>query len=115
MSDDLDEPSWVAAADHLEPIALPEMPRPHRREARYALALAILGVLCLGFVFGPIALARGYRARFALIDDPHAGDAGVVRAAIAIGKVGLAIHLAIVITIIPWLLFLLPLAHRVGG
>lgn len=119
MTDDRDgfrdDSSWVAAAVHLEPIVLPEPPRPHRREARRALALALLGVVCLGFVFGPLALVRGQRARFALLDDPHAADAGVARAAIAIGKVGLAIHLAIAISIIPWLLFVLPLAHRAGG
>jgi len=114
MAPDLDgsdeAPSWVAAAANLDPIALPEPPAPPvRRDARRALVLAILGVLCLGFVFGPLALALGQRVKLALVGAPMpAGDAGTAEAAIALGKVGMALHLTIAFTILPWVLFMLP-------
>ena len=120
MHDDLhglrDDESWVAAAAHLEPPALPEPPpRPGRREARRALAWAILGIVCLGFVFGPLALALGQRERFALAGDPDRGGAGMARAAITLGKVGLALHLTVAVTVLPWILFALPLVGISGG
>lgn len=104
------QPLWVEAADHLEPIALPEPPRaPEHRDARRALVLAIVGVVCLGFVFGPLALALGQRARMALLAAPDGGGAGEAHAAIALGKIGLALHLTIAASVVPWLLFVLPL------
>jgi hypothetical protein len=105
-----DDAGFIAIAAHLEPIFAPEPPpRPRCPEARRALAWAILGVVCLGFVFGPLAIALGQRARLAQIEAPEIGDAGVTRAAMTIGKVGLALHLAILFTALPWLLFALPL------
>ncbi|MFT3772919.1 MAG: hypothetical protein QM820_46635 [Minicystis sp.] len=121
MDDDLggfhDDPGWVAAAAHLEPIA-PEPPRRKRSpDARRALALGILGVACLGFVFGPLALALGQRARLAMLADREpreADDVGMAHAAITLGKVGLALHLTILASVIPWLLFVLPLVANSG-
>ena len=105
-----DDDRWIATAAHIEPVPLPEPPpRPRCPEARRALAWAILGLICLGFVFGPLAIALGHRAQIAQTETPELGDAGVTRAAMAIGKVGLALHLAIVFTVAPWLLFALPL------
>jgi hypothetical protein len=113
---DLREASgYVAIAAHLEPLELPERPRPARpghREARLALAWAILGVVCLGFVFGPLALMLGRRARFAIAVDPERGGAGMAHAAIALGKLGLALHLTVAITVLPWLA--MPLAWLSG-
>ncbi len=111
-----DDDGWIAVAAHLEPLVLPEAPPPPgRREARRALAWAILGVVCLGFVFGPLALSLGQRERFALAGDPERGGAGMARAAITLGKVGLALHLTVAITVVPWLLFALPLVGISGG
>jgi hypothetical protein len=112
-----EDPGWVASADHLDPVIGPAGPPPrrHRRDARRALALAIVGVACFGFVLGPLALILGQRTRFAMIVDrldrgtSEPGDAAVVHAAITLGKVGLALHLAILASVIPWLLFALPL------
>lgn len=105
-----DDAGWIAIAAHLELVPSPERPpRPRCPEAWRALAWAILGLVCLGFVFGPIAIALGHRTRLAQAEAPELGDAGVTRAAMTIGKVGLALHLAIVLTAIPWLLFALPL------
>jgi hypothetical protein len=105
-----DDAGWIAIAAHPEPVPSPEPPpKPRCPEARRALAWAILGFVCLGFVFGPLAIALGHRARLAQVEAPELGDAGMTRAAMAIGKVGMALHLAIVITAAPWLLFALPL------
>ena len=104
------EAAWVAEAACVEP---PEVeaprPRPRRTEARRALAWGVLGVLCFGFVFGPLALALGHRTRMAMLaEDDHRG-ASTVRAAITLGRLGLALHLTIAMTILPWVLFVLPL------
>jgi hypothetical protein len=107
---------WIAVAAHLEPLDLPApRPRPRSRDARRALAWAILGVLCFGFVFGPLALIHAHRARFAIAADPQIGGAGTARAAIALGKVGLALHLTVAMTVLPWLLFALPLVGSLSG
>lgn len=105
-----DDDGWIAVAAHLPPIPSPEPPpRPRCPEARRALAWGILGLLCLGFVFGPLAIALGHRARLAQVDAPEIGGASMARAAMTMGRAGLALHLAIVFTAIPWLLFALPL------
>jgi hypothetical protein len=121
MDDDLqgyeDDDRWVALAAHVEPLALPEPRRrkkPRNKEARRALALAILGVLGFGLVASPLALALGQRAKFALVTEPDYRDAGVARAAVTLGKLGLALHIAVVITVMPWLLFMLPLMRGAG-
>src|SRR5262245_23354223 len=121
MDDDLqgyeDDDRWVAFAAHVEPLALPEPPRrpgvPRNKEARRALALAILGILGFGLVASPLALALGQRARLALAAEPGHRDTGVARAAVVIGRFGLALHIAVVATVLPWLLFVLPL-HGAG-
>jgi hypothetical protein len=118
MATDLDSsedaPSWVEAAANPEPLALPEPPpSPYLRDARRALLLGVAGVLCLGFVLGPLALARGKRVKLALGGDLLADrDAGTAEAAIVLGKVGMAIHLTIVSAILPWILFVLPFLHQ---
>jgi hypothetical protein len=103
------ETAFIAIAGSPEPMPYLDRPSPRCPEARRALALAILGVLFLGLVFGPLALALGHRATLAIADEPRLGDARVARAAIALGKVGLAVHLTIAVTIVPWVLFVLPL------
>ena len=96
----------------MEPLDVPERPRPRCPDARRALIWGVLSVVCFGFIFGPLALAMGHRARFAIADRPELGGAGAARAAITLGRVGLALHLTILMTVLPWLLFVLPL---VGG
>lgn len=109
---DVGDAPWIADAACLEPLEVPDPPAPRCPEAGRALIWAILGVVCLGFVFGPVALAMGKRARIAIAAQPELRGAREARVAIALGSVGLAIHLAIVMTALPWLLFALPL---VGG
>jgi hypothetical protein len=111
---DADAP-WIAEASPTESLELPTRPRPRCREARRALLWAILGVVCLGFVFGPLALALGQKARLAIAEDPGLGDARTARAAIALGKVGLALHLTLAMAALPWLLFAMPLVGSLGG
>jgi hypothetical protein len=111
-----DDPGWIAVAVHFEPLTLPDPPpRPRCPHARGALASAVLGVLFLGFVFGPLALALGQRAELLLAAQPELGDARVARAAINLGKVALALHLTLLCAVIPWLLFVMPQLGSSGG
>lgn len=108
-----DEAPWLSEAVCVEPpIEVAERPRPACVEARRALLWAVLAVAGLGVVFGPLALSLGHRARLAIAAQPELGGAREARAAIALGQVGLAVHLAILMTALPWILFALPL---VGG
>ena len=111
-----DAPSWVEAAATPEPLAPPKpLGSPHLRDARRALFLGVAGVLCFGFVLGPLALARGRRVKLALGGDLRAaGDAETAEAAIVLGKVGMALHLTIASTVLPWILFMLPLMQHAG-
>jgi hypothetical protein len=111
-----DAPTWVEAAANLDPLALPDPPPPpERRDARRALIFAVLGVLCFGFVFGPLALARGRRVRLALVGEPtRAAAANTAERAITLGKVGTALHLTLALTVLPWLLFMLPFLRGAG-
>jgi hypothetical protein len=107
------EAPWISEAAYVEPpLEAPERRRPACPEARRALVWAVLAVAGLGVVCGPLALALGQRARLAIAAQPELRGAGAARAAIALGHVGLAIHLAILLAALPWLLFALPL---VGG
>jgi hypothetical protein len=103
----LDE-GWIAQAYEVDAEPPARRERPPRDQARWAMALAVLGVLCLGFVFGPMALSRGRRVALSLADAPELGGASTAEAAMMVGKAGLALHLAIAATLIPWLLFMLP-------
>ncbi len=108
-----EDAAWIAVAAYNEPLDLPEPPsRTRCVDARRALWWAVLGVVCFGFVFGPLALALAYRARLAIAERPELEGAGTVRAAITIGKMGMALHLTLAVAALPWLLFALPL---VGG
>jgi hypothetical protein len=102
---------WVAQATEARPVETSERRKrtsmPPGAQAQRAMALALLGVVCFGFVFGPMALARSRRARLALIDAPHLGGAGTAHRAMVLGKAGLALHLTIAGAALPWLLFML--------
>ncbi len=103
---------WVAEAVCVEPMEAPlPPPQPRRAQARRALACAILGVLFFGLVFGPLAVALGHRVRLAMLAESDTEGAPTARAAIALGRLGLAIHLTIAMAVLPWLLFLLPLLN----
>ncbi len=103
---------WVAEAACAE-IAAPEPAAPceaagRRRAARRALACAVLGVVCLGFLFGPIAVAAGHRVRMAMLAEGDLASTRTAHHAIAIGRLGLALHLTLAMTALPWALFMLP-------
>ncbi|MEO7589892.1 MAG: hypothetical protein ABI134_01650, partial [Byssovorax sp.] len=89
--DDGVEPGWGAvAAYHAGPGDLECI------EARLALASALFGLLFLGFLFGPLALSLGQRARIRIALDPDLGDRGIAQAAQHVGKLALALHLTLV-------------------
>lgn len=103
------EESWVLAS-YVEPLDVPER-RPPANQARRALVLAVLGVVFLGFVFGPLALAIAQRSRLAMLSAPsplpgalHA-DTRTLAAATSIGRAGLALHLMLAVSALPWILF----------
>jgi hypothetical protein len=109
---------WVVEAalvEIVEPIHLPERSDPagrihrRRRGARKALAVSIVGVLCLGFILGPLALGLGQRLRLAMILEEDVSSASTVHAAIFLARVGLALHLTLAMAALPWILFVVPL------
>jgi hypothetical protein len=116
MHDDLhgfrEDVGFVAVASSNEPLDLPEPPPPRTRcvDARRALWWAVLGVVCFGFVFGPVALTLAYRARLAIAAEPELEGAGTAQAAMTIGRMGMALHLTLLAAALPWILFTLSLA-----
>jgi hypothetical protein len=56
-------------------------------------------------VFGPLALSLGHRARLAMLAEDDLEGASTVRAAMLLGRVGMALHLTLVAAALPWLLF----------
>ncbi len=104
-----DDTPWIADAACVDPLEVPDREPLECADARRALIWGVVGVVCLGFVIGPVALAIGHRARLAIADRPELRGAGAARAAIALGKIGFALHLTLAATVIPWLLFMLPL------
>jgi hypothetical protein len=77
-------------------------------EARLALASALFWLFFLGFLFGPLALSLGQRARIRIALDPELGDRGIAQAAQHVGKLALALHLTLVMGTLGWLFFSLP-------
>lgn len=116
---DLDLPSsqekfdWVEAT--LASAAEPDEERPKREadkpSAKRALAFAVLGVVCFGFIFGALALRMGRTALLSQVGAPNYADASAARSAMALGKAGMAVHLLIALSALPWLLFMLPFLH----
>ncbi len=104
-----DEDAWVAAS-YVEAVELPRRRRTRSPRAWQALALGVVSVVCFGFVFGPWALALGRQARLARVDANDEDADRMAHAAVALGSFGIAVHLAIAFTVLPWLLFVLPLA-----
>jgi hypothetical protein len=105
----LDDGRSVAAAAPWCPVDDRPDRRPRGPDARWALAWAVLGVVCLGFVIGPLACAMGERARLALVDDPSIGGAREAGAAIALGRLALVVHLTITAAALPFLVFVIGL------
>jgi hypothetical protein len=101
-----DDVPFIADAAFTQIESVPPPPlRPRRAAARRALGSALVGVVFLGFVFGPLALSLGHRARLAMLADDDLDGASTVRAAILLGRVGMALHLTLVAAALPWLLF----------
>lgn len=101
------EPPAIVLAASNEPVIAPERRETKRfRDAHRAMAFAALG-LAFGVLFAPLAMMIGQRARLATLGEPNA-DAGMAHTAERVGRVGFAVHLAIALTALPWILFMLP-------
>ncbi len=77
------------------------------------MVFGVLGLIFFGLVFGPLALRWGQSARLAVVEDDDPRDVGLAHVAVTLGKAGFAIHLAVIMAALPWLLFMLPLVF--GG
>jgi hypothetical protein len=105
------EEMWVASARHLTPLPPPprrRRPKKRLRAAERAMVFGVLGVVCCGFVFGPLALRWGQSARIAVVESEDPRDVGLAEAAVKLGKAGFALHLAVLMAALPWLLFVFP-------
>ena len=99
---------WVAAAAHPYRAAFrDEEPEAELdcKEARRALACALLGLFCFGVVLGPLALSLGQKARLRIAWEPGLGGERAASAAILLGKIALIAHLALTVPGLVWLLF----------
>jgi hypothetical protein len=102
---------FVVHATHLSSIPPPLRKKARRRlrPAQRAMVFGVLGVVCFGFFFGPLALRFGQSARIGAAGGEDLGDVGLADAAVTLGKAGLALHLAALLAAIPWVMFVVPL------
>lgn len=56
-------------------------------EAKEALKYAIIGILCVGFILGPLAIVKGTSAKKAIAQDPRYEGEGMATAAQIIGGI----------------------------
>jgi fatty acid desaturase len=82
---------------------------PRRRIARRAVVCGLVGLVCFGFIFGPMAFALGQRLRMAMVADDDLTSARAVHTAVLLGRIGMAVHLTLAMAVLPWLLFAFPL------
>lgn len=78
------------------------------------MVFGVLGMICCGFVFGPLALRWGQSARIRAAGGDDAGDVDLAEAAVTLGKAGMAIHLAALLATLPWVMFVLPFVFGGG-
>lgn len=75
----------VKGAPMLEEATLP------CKEAKDALIMAIIGLFCCGIILGPMAIAKGLKAKKMIEKNPRLTGSGKATAAIAIGIIGLVV------------------------
>lgn len=59
-------------------------------EAGEALKFALIGIFCVGFILGPMAIAKAVNAKKLMRDDPALLGSGKANAAIVVGIIVLA-------------------------
>jgi len=65
--------------------------------AKESLMLAIVGLFCLGFILGPIAIYKSIQARSAMSRDPNLGGGGMATAGLVIGIIATVTSCLIVV------------------
>lgn len=70
-------------------------------DAKSALGLAFLGILCFGIVLGPVAMAKASRARKQIEANPALGGKGWADAATVVGAVVLVFFVLGVLSKLP--------------
>lgn len=63
------------------------------QEAGEALKYAILSLFCFGFILGPVAISKAFKARKEINEDPSLTGWGKTNAAIFIGIIALVFWL----------------------
>jgi hypothetical protein len=61
------------------------------KDANEALTYAIVSLFCLGFIFGPVAVAKAFKARKEIEADPRLTGWGKANAAIFIGIIAFTV------------------------
>lgn len=69
-------------------------------EANDALKYALIGLLCFGFVLGPMAIVKGTSAKRQIAADPRYGGEGIATAAQIIGGVEVAFYVLYILAAI---------------
>jgi len=69
-------------------------------EANQALTLALIGLVCFGFVLGPIAIVKGTSAKKQIAADPRWDGEGAATAAQIIGAIEILVSVLYVLRLI---------------
>lgn len=69
-------------------------------EANEALRYAIIGIFCLGFVLGPMAIMKGTSAKKRIAADPSWGGEGTATAAQIIGGIEVGLYVLYILAAI---------------
>ncbi len=69
-------------------------PKECPKEAKDALTYSLVGILCFGFILGPIAIAKGFKALKIIKSEPGCPGKGKAQAGIIIGVLEILLYLA---------------------
>jgi|GEM_PF-1445748 len=73
-------------------------PKECPKEAKDALTYSLVGLLCFGFILGPIAIVKGFKALKIIKSDPGRPGKGKAQAGIIIGVVEILLYLGFMIS-----------------
>lgn len=75
-------------------------PKQTSAEAKEALRYALIGILCFGFILGPLAIVRGTQAKKTIAQNPRLEGEGIATAAQIIGGIEVLLTLAYIVNLI---------------
>lgn len=68
------------------------------KDAKDALTMALVGIVCFGIILEPIAIVKALKARSAIAADPNLGGKGKATAALVIASVMLVLNVLFLVS-----------------